>query len=289
MNTRVMTKIVVPFLSLVICVACSDKKNNHTQLIRKEIVNQILKARSMHSFIDPVSKSYSELNLEEAYAVQSLLSAELSKLYGPVAGYKLGYADSISLKKNAINTPAYGPIFRNQIKPSPAVISADEYQNLSIELEIVFKIAKMIDHNVNSIDELIPYIKSVHVGFDISNGIFNGQTNIIDFVASGGGSQSFIVGAGMDPVETDVSNLRLSIRWNGQNIYEGLSSKVLGNPWLALKALSNDLVRCHRPLKADDVVFSGKVAPSYTLPSEEVQGTYTGMASPFNDIQVIID
>ena len=106
--------------------------------------------------------------------MQLKLSEELSRSYGPISGYKLGYSDSISLKKNIISVPAYGPIFKNQIIKSGDTIQANDYRNFSIECEIVFDISKTIDKKVSSIDELESFVKSVHIGFDMSESIFDG-------------------------------------------------------------------------------------------------------------------
>jgi len=63
---------------------------------------------------------------------------------------------------------------------------------------------------------------------------------------------------------------------------------VLGNPWFALREVANDLVERGYPLKAGDVIFSGKVAPAYKMQSDKAEGRYKGIAGYFTDIHVLV-
>jgi 2-keto-4-pentenoate hydratase len=275
-------------LLLFFWIACQQKADNSDQVLIQKIAKQILDARSTNTPIQPVSKTNENLSLEKAYSVQVKIGDELSKSYGPVAGYKLGFADSSSLKKNNITVPAYGPIFKNQIIKSGDVVPADEFRNFYLENEIVFTIAKTIDQKVASIAELVSFVKSVHMGFDMSEGIFDGSTTIVDFVADGAGSKYFVLSEGLDPVKTDVTDITLSVIFDDNTIYKGTSKKVLGNPWFALREVANDLVERGYPLKSGDVIFSGKVAPAYSMQSDKAEGIYKGIAGSFTDIQVVV-
>lgn len=273
---------------LIFWIACQQKTDNSDHALIQKIANQILEAHSTNTLIQPISKTNGNLSLEKAYAVQLKISGELSKSFGPIAGYKLGYSDSSSLKKNNINIPAYGPIFKNQIKKSGDTIPAKDYRNFSIEQEIVFTIAKTIDQKVSSIDELVPYVQSVHTGFDMPEVVFDDPTNIIDFVADCAGSKYFALSEGLDPKKTDISDIAISVKLRDGIIYKGTSKNELGNPWFALKEVANDLVERGRPLKAGYVIFSGKVAPTYKMQSNMAKGIYKGIASPFTDLEVIV-
>jgi 2-keto-4-pentenoate hydratase len=275
-------------LFLIFGFACKQEVDNSNQVLIQKITSKILNARSTNTLIPSVSKTNVNLSVEDAYAVQVKLSDELSKSYGPIVGYKLGYADSSSLKKNNIPVPAYGPIFKSQIKKSGDSIPASDYRIFAVENEIVFTIAKTIDKNLNTIDELVPFVKSVHIGFDMPEGIFDGPTTIVDFVAGGGGSKYFILSEGLDPAKTDVKDITISVIFSDTSVYKGNSKKVLGNPWFALKDVANDLVKRGYPLKAGDVIFSGKVAPAYKMQADKAGGTYKGVASPFADIHVLV-
>ncbi len=266
--------------------SCHQNESASNKSLLKEIVEQILEARSTNTLIKPVSTTSKNLSLDKAYEIQVELSKQLSKSYGPIVGYKLGYSDSSAFKKNNISVPAYGPIFKNQIKNSDETISVRDFHNFSIENEIVFTIAKTIDHKLSSIGELLPFVKSVHIGFDMSETVFAGPSTIVDFVADAAGSKYFVLSKGIDPAKMDITNINLSVTFGDSIVYYGNSQNVLGNPWFALREVANDLVERGYPLKTGDVIFSGKVAPAYKMQSGKATGLYTGIGKPFPDIHI---
>lgn len=288
MNNTLIRIIFFIGLFSIVWVSCQKKEDNSDQVLVKKIVNQILEARLANTSIQPISKTSEKISLDEAYEIQKRLSKELSKSHGPIVGYKLGYSDSSSLQKNNICVPAYGPIFKSQIKKSGETVPVGDFRYFSIENEIVFTIAKTIDQKLNSIDELVSFVKSVHIGFDMSESIFEGPTTIVDFVADGAGSKYFFIGEGLDPVNTDIADVTLAVMINDSVVYKGTSKNVLGNPWFALREIANDLVERGYPLKRGDVVFSGKVAPAYKMQSDKSEGIYKGIACPFTDIHVLV-
>jgi 2-keto-4-pentenoate hydratase len=288
MSVKIKTIILV-FLSSVIWIACQQKEQTEDKDVIRRVTQELLQARASNTLITPVSVTYSNLSLREAYAVQISLAEELSKSFGPVTGYKLGYADSSALKSNNLNIPAYGPIFKNQIKQSGDTIPAKDFHDFSVENEIVFKIAGTIDTKINSVDELIPYVQSVHIGFDMSEGIFEGKTSVVDFVANGAGSKYFVLSEGLDPATTDVKDVLISVVNDADSVvYQGSSSNVLGNPWFALKDIANDLAERGIPLKDGDVIFSGKLAPAYKIAAEKAAGIFRGQGDPFPNFQVVV-
>jgi len=288
MKYALIRMILIASTFLFLSINCQQKTSISDQVFIRGITNKIMKAKSTNTHIQPISKTNDNLSLDKAYEIQINLSEKLSKTYGPIVGYKLGYSDSTSLKKNNISIPAYGPIFKSQIIKSGEIVHTREFHDFSIENEIVFTIGKTIDHKIYSIEELFSFVKSVHIGFDMSEGIFDGSTTIVDFVANGANSKYFVLSKGLDPVKTNINDLKLSVLVGESTVYKGNSNKVLGNPWFALKEVANDLIKRGYPLKTGNVVFSGKVAPAYKMRSDKAVGMYKGTANSFDDIYVIV-
>jgi 2-keto-4-pentenoate hydratase len=122
----------------------------------------------------------------------------------------------------------------------------------------------------------------------MSESIFDSPTTIVDFVANGADSKYFVLGEGLDPVKTDIADIAISIILKDSTIYNGTSKNALGNPWFALREVANDLAERGYPLKAGDVIFSGKVAPAYKMQSDKAKGMYKGVAGSFPDIHVMV-
>jgi len=289
MSRQFYTRTLFASLLLAISFSCQKETQVAGQKRISEITEKLIQARSTNTIIQPVSASYPELTLKEAYAVQAEPADKLSLVYGPLSGYKLGYADSSSLISNNLDIPAFGPLFKNQIKQSGDTIPAKDFRNFSIENEIVFKIGGTIDTPVNSVNELLPFVESVHIGFDMSEGIFGGKSTVVDFITNGAGSKYFVLGEGMDPAATDVSDIMLTVAGPADSIvYQGSSINVLGNPWYALLDVANDLANRGYPLKKGDVIFSGKVAPAYKVSFNKAAGIYKGSGEPFSDMHIVV-
>jgi len=96
---------------IIVMLACQGEKSSSDNNKFNQTVSNLVKARQTLTKISLVTKTFGTLTGEEAYEIQDMLATELSKEFGPVAGYKIGYADSSALKQNNIDVPAYGPFF----------------------------------------------------------------------------------------------------------------------------------------------------------------------------------
>jgi len=230
--------------------------------------------------------TYTSLTVDQAYDIQEIVVTELVKEHGPVAGYKIGYADSGALLKNKIDVPAYGPLFLKQIVKNGGTVPVKDFFRFSIENEITFKVGRDIDKIFKVKDEILPYIESIHLGFDISEGIFSGSVKVQDFIANAAGSKYFLIGEGINPGGIDVKNIMLSVIFNNQTVYTGSSKNVLGDPWNVMFLVSNDLLRRGNPLKKGQLIFSGKAAPAFKSDLDTAVGKYTGTGEPFAEISV---
>ena len=234
---------------------CQGEKSSPDNNKFKQIVSELLKARQTLTKIPPVSITFGPLSGDEAYKVQDMLASELTKDFGPVAGYKVGYADSSALKKNNIDVPAYGPFFKNRLISNGANVPLKDFIKFSIENEITFKIGKDVDKKFNTIDELKFYVESIHLGYDMSEGSFEGSSTAQDFIADGAGSKYFMIGDGLSPDQVNVEDVMITVEFKDRVVYEGSSKNVLGNPWNVMLAGSNDLYKRGKPLKKGDLIL----------------------------------
>lgn len=263
---------------------CQVEKTSSKDTKYREIVSDIIEAQNDLKTIPSLSKSYPSLTVDEAYEIQDILATEIAKKNGPVAGYKIGYADSNALKKNNLDIPAYGPFFKNQLLKNGGNVPLKDFIKFAIENEIIFKIGKDVDKNCNTIDEIKTYIESIHLGFDMSETVFKSPSGAQDFIAGGAGSKYFMIGEGLDPDEVDLENVTLTIEFKDKIVYDGSSKNVYGNPWNVMLAVSNDLYKRGKPLKKGYLIFSGKAAPAYKIKLVDATGTFTGTGSPFQPV-----
>jgi 2-keto-4-pentenoate hydratase len=146
-------------------------------------------------------------------------------------------------------------------------------------VEVAFVLAKRIDKPITDIADLRPYVKSVHPGFDLPSNRFDGALGprkVADVIADGAAANRFVLGPPMDPAKLELDKLSIKGTQDGKEVYAGPTSNVMGNPWKALRWLSNTLLRRGFALEAGDVVLSGAVTKMYTPPAGKTAGTYVG-------------
>lgn len=274
-------------IALSLIIGCEPSEQHSDQMsfdedTREQIVTGLLSARESKQTIPPVSERHGEFSIEEAYRIQELLTSELEQKYGAVTGYKIGFATPEDFDRLGIEEPAWGHLYADYEVENGGVVSVEDFILFHIENELVFVIDERIEQRIENREQLKPYIRSVHAGFDIADNVYDQDYGITvsEFIANGVGAARFVVGppVSLEAVD-DLDDLILTLHKDGEKEYEGPSTKVLGSPWNIMKWLANDLIDRGHYLEAGDVVLTGKVAPAVRLASKDAHGEYVGTTS----------
>lgn len=274
-------------ITLSLIIGC-DKTGQHSdqksfdEETRKQIVTGLLLARESKKTITPVSEEFGEFSIDEAYRIQELLTRELEQKHGGVTGYKIGFATPDDFDRLGIDEPAWGRLYSDYEIENGGIISIDDFILFHIENEIVITIDKRIDHRINNLEQLKSYIRSVHVGFDITDNLYDQKygTTVSDFIANGIGAAAYVVGPPVTIEKLDgLDDLILTIHKDGRKVYEGPSTVVLDSPWNIIKWLANDLINRGHYLEAGDIILTGKVAPPVQLVGNDAHGEFMGTFS----------
>jgi 2-keto-4-pentenoate hydratase len=263
--------------------------NAHTKT--PEMVIALFKARSIPEPIPPLTHSYGQISIEQAYIIQDQLAEKLCRVLGSVRGYKIGYASESAINNAGLVEPAYGRLYNDQIIESGSTISVDAFFLFQIEAEVAFKVGKPIDKHIESLHELKNYIQSVHASLDLPNGWFDqsvGKQTPSDFIANSGGSHFFVLGPPKDPNSINLDELELKILHDGQNIYDGPTTSLSGGPWNIMKLIANHELKRGYPLQPGYIILTGKVAPAFKAAGEEAKGTFVGDCGELGKIIVTL-
>ncbi len=233
-----------------------------------------------------------EISVSEAYEIQSEYNALMEAELGSVVGYKVAYASKASQEKWGIEAPTFGTFFRQQQVLDGGSVQAEDFLLLLNETEIAFTISRDITHRIETVEELMPYIASVHAGLDVPNNRFDrsqGAIQVADVIAMSCATHTYVIGEGVAPDQIDFTALHLTLEHDGQTVYEGESSNVMGDPRRALLLLSHHLLDQGSSLRAGDVVLSGAVAAAYVPPSVEARkGQYVGHVTGLPDVSLYV-
>ena len=134
-----------------------------------------------------------ETNLAYGYQIQAVFDHYMSKRFGRVSGYKMAYASKASQEKWGISEPVSGTFFAQQKVASGGSVPLDSFMGFHIETEIAFTLKKGIYQQIQTVKQLMPYLKSVHVGLDVPDLRYEtskGKLTAIDVVAMSCGKSS---------------------------------------------------------------------------------------------------
>ncbi len=271
----------------------AESTNSLTENQMDAMVDTLLEGRKSGSAVPLLSTNFGHFALEEAYKIEHELSKKLEPLVGEVVGYKVAFATADALEEYNLDAPVTGALYNSYQAPDGGTIHIKDFFLFHIETEIAFKIRSDIREPISSVEELKPYVNSVHAAFDIADeryDIREGQTRMIfDFVANGSGARNYVIGEGVSPHEVDLDAITLTMHKDGQKIYEGNSTNIMGSPWNVLLSIANAHARRGNPLKAGDVIISGKVAPPYKASGADAIGIYMGDCDPLGIITIYVN
>jgi len=254
---------------------------------QEQALEAILNIAREHKRIRPVTRSIGAFSVAQAYEIQDRYTLRMAERLGPVAGHKVAYASSASQKRWGMNEPAGGRLFAAQRVPDGGVVSASGFLGFHIEAEVAFVVGKRIARPLANIGELKSYVRSAHVGLDIPDNRFDaseGDPGVADVIASGCGAHRWAIGPAVDPAGLDFGAIRVTLTRNGETVYKGDASAVMGDPWNAMLWQVNDLVKRGFALEPGEVVLTGAVAAAYVGSGEAAAGVYVGEAGPLGKV-----
>jgi len=279
-------KYAIRYLTIAVFLICSvtispiyAQQSDFSDEIISQMIDEMIAARQSHSQISYLTDTYGFFSIEKAYQIQGLLTKELEKYLGQVAGYKVGYASKAAQKQFGVDEPASGPLFQLRRLPNGSQLPVDELMEIAIETEVGFTIGKEIDKDIKNIDELKLYVKWVHAAFDIGDYRYkpsDKKPTVQDMVASGVIAHYFVLGPAMDPNKIDIDGIQLKEYLNEELVSDSPATEVMGSPWNSLLWLANHVVKLGGTLLPGDVILTGTAAPAYRATGDKMKGKYAG-------------
>ncbi len=253
-------------------------------------------ARLTATSIDPVSRRYPDVTLEDAYAIQAawvLLQVEAGSV---VRGKKIGLTSRAMQQAMKIDEPDYGILFDYMFIPNGGSLAVANHVDPKIEVELAFVLKNDLtgadvtaddvydatDHVVAALELIDARSYRVHPDDGVSR-------TVRDTIADNAANAGIVVGDVKVPVD-EVRNGEL--RWagaicsrNGVVEETGVAAGVLGDPVQGIVWLARRLHGLGIPLQVGETVLAG----SFTRPLDCRIGDefHVDFASPALDLGVI--
>jgi len=229
------------------------------------------------------TESWPAVTLDDAYAIQFETIA--SRLAGgeSIRAIKLGLTRQVEQDQWSIPHPTFGTLTSEMLLQPGDAFAVTRGHAPKVEAEIVVMIARDITHQVESVEELVPLIATVHAGIEIFDSRYHrGDFHPVDAVADNQSALSGVWAAeGVALDDIDIVNESATLSIGGVERGHGVASRLLGHPLHAVLGVVNEMVRLGHTVPAGLAIFSGNLCQAAVPVSagDQVEVTFSTLGS----------
>jgi len=230
---------------------------------RQAAADSLLNAEKTRVVIPQLSKTYSEMTIDDAYDVQRRWAKARIALGARVVGRKIGLTSRAMQQASKMTEPDYGVILDDQLYRDGASIPARTFIKPRLETELAFIMATDLQGEGCHVHDVLRATELVTPALEIIDYRTEVPRAIVDTIADNAAYAAIVLGG--RPVRPFDVNLRwvgATLSKNGVIEETGLSAGVMGHPAAGIAWLVNKLAAVEDGLKKDDIVLAG----SFTRP-----------------------
>jgi len=223
-------------------------------------VERLIDARSSHRLVAPLSETYGDLSLADAYEIQDALRAELERRGEQPIGWKLAATAPTGQAIMGVKEPAYGFLPPHQYAGG-AEVSAGGFADLRVEAEVAFRMrTKLVGPGVTAATAMLA-VEGAVPALELLDFMFSGTPRAADFIANSVIGRAIVLGSPLVPIQgLDLALEGVVYEHNDEIVGTYTAAEVMGDPLNALAWLANHLGSRGLALKPGDVVMSGAIS-----------------------------
>ena len=226
--------------------------------------------------IRPLTETFSEITVGEAYAVQAAWLARKSGTR--LVGRKVGLTAKAMQEQLGVDEPDFGFLLEGMMVANDGAIARSELILPRVEPEIAFYLSRDLQGPGVTQSDVLAATRGLAPALEIVDSrIADWKIKLQDTIADNGSSARAVVGTEVSAKEVDVAVVRVTLQRNGETVGEGVGAAVLGHPAEAVAWLANALGAFGEGLRAGDVVLPGAMCASvFANAGEAFEARYTG-------------
>ncbi|MCH1493519.1 MAG: 2-oxo-hepta-3-ene-1,7-dioic acid hydratase [Luminiphilus sp.] len=182
--------------------------------------NDLYEAERTRQQIRPLTLSYPEMTMDDAYAVQRAWVDRKLADGDQITGYKIGLTSRAMQSAMNITTPDFGILLRSMCFGNNCTIVAGEFCDPRIEVELGFVMKKplfgeevTIEQVIDATDYVVPALELIAARSFRTDPETGYTRKVFDTIADNAANAGYIVGdAQFDPSAID-------LRWSGAILY----------------------------------------------------------------------
>ena len=232
--------------------------------------------------IPPLTSTYPDMTLEDAYAIQLSQVERRVKGGRVVKGHKVGLTSAAMQKMLGVDQPDYGHLFDDMFWPEYTPVPPTRFLQPRVEPEIAFVLKEdlrgpgvTIADAIRAVDFVLPSLEL------IDSRIRDWKIGLFDTIADNASSGAVVLGGHPSPLgHVDLRLVGCNLVKNGELVATGAGGAVLGSPLLALAWLANTVGARGVSLEAGHVVLPGSCTAAVSVaPGDTVTATFGGLGT----------
>jgi len=232
--------------------------------------------------IAPLRETWPELDVVDAYEIQLINIRKRLAQGATIHGHKVGLSSKAMQEMMDVDEPDYGHLLSDMQVFAEQPVPAARYCTPRVEVEVGFVLGATLPGQGCTEADVIAATEYVAPAIELIDSRIEGwNIKIGDTIADNASSAGYILGPErVKPEDIDLKNIEARLICNGEQVAEGRSDAVLGNPVTAVAWLANKVASFGVTLEAGHVILPGSVHRAIDVhPGDEFVAQFDGLGS----------
>jgi len=218
--------------------------------------------------IRKLTEDYPELNLSDAYRIQTALRRSYERKGDRIVGWKAGLTSKPKMAQMGVSTPGVGFLTDAMERPADSSISVSDLIHPRVEAEIAFVTRSELSGKVTR-EEVMAATDYVQPALEVIDSRFSGfKFDLESVIADNSSSARYVPGGRMrTPGALDLRTVGVVLEHNGKIAQIGAGAEVLGHPAEAIAMLVGVLHGMGEVLPAGSFVMAGAITAAVPVKS----------------------
>src|SRR4051794_31093192 len=234
-----------------------------TEEERRRAAEAILRAETERKAIPQLSRTFPDMEIEDAYRVQDLWAEARIAQGARIIGHKIGLTSRAMQMASKMTEPDYGRILDDALYNDGAQIKAELFIKPRLEVELAFVMGEALEGPNARIYDVMRATEFVVPALEIIDYRTEVPRAITDTIADNAAFGAIVVGGRViRPMDVDIRWVGATLSKNGIIEESGVSAAIMGHPAAGVAWLVNKLHAVGGRLEKGQIVLAG----SFTRP-----------------------
>jgi 2-keto-4-pentenoate hydratase len=250
--------------------------------VRRAAAAALAEAERDRRPIPPLRETYPDLDVVDAYEIALLNIRQRLAAGAAIHGHKVGLSSKAMQDMMNVDEPDYGHLLSDMQVHEDQPVSAGRYCYPRVEVEVGFILGATLPGEGCTEQDVIDATEAVAPAIElIDSRILDWNIKIGDTIADNASSAGYVLGPErVKPTDIDLRTIDARLMRNGEQVAEGRSDAVLGNPVTAVAWLARKVASFGVTLEAGHVILPGSVHRAIDVrPGDDFEAVFDGLGT----------